>query len=70
MELSEIIEFKSSPRIREKLADIGFTKTFSEGEIIVNENAYVRAIPIVTNGSIKELIYYFSLIFFITLWNT
>jgi CRP/FNR family transcriptional regulator len=55
MELSEIIEFKSSPRIREKLADIGFTKTFSEGEIIVNENAYVRAIPIVTNGSIKVM---------------
>jgi CRP/FNR family transcriptional regulator len=55
MELSEIIEFKSSPRIREKLADIGFTKTFSEGEIIVIENAYVRAIPIVTNGSIKVM---------------
>jgi CRP/FNR family transcriptional regulator len=55
MELSEIIEFKSSPIIREKLADIGFTKTFSEGEIIVNENAYVRAIPIVTNGSIKVM---------------
>ncbi len=55
MELSEIIEFKSSPRIRETLADIGFTKTFSEGEIIVNENAYVRAIPIVTNGSIKVM---------------
>jgi len=55
MELSEIIEFKTSPRIREKLADIGFTKTFAEGEIIVNENANVRAIPIVTNGSIKVM---------------
>jgi len=55
MELSEIIEFKTSPRIREKLADIGFTKTYAEGEIIVNENANVRAIPIVTNGSIKVM---------------
>jgi len=43
MELNDIIEFKSSPLIREKLADIGFAKTFSEGEVILNENAYIKA---------------------------
>ncbi len=55
MELNEIIEFKSSPLIREKLADFGFTKTFAEGEIILNENAYIKAIPIVTTGSIRVM---------------
>ena len=55
MEISEIIEFKSSPRIREKLASIGFSKTFDEGQTILNENAYISAIPIVTSGSIKVM---------------
>lgn len=43
MELNDIIEFKSSPQIREKLADFGFAKTFAEGEVILNENAYIKA---------------------------
>jgi CRP/FNR family transcriptional regulator len=55
MELKEIIEFKSSPKIREKLETIGFTKTFAEGETILNENDYIKAIPIVTNGSIRVM---------------
>ena len=55
MELNEIIEFKSSPVIREKLTQIGFSKSFAEGEIILNENAYIKAIPIVTTGSIRVM---------------
>lgn len=55
MELDEIIEFKSSPLIREKLAEFGFAKTFAEGETILNENAYIKAIPIVTAGSIRVM---------------
>lgn len=55
MELNDIIEFKSSPLIREKLLEIGFTKTFDEGEIILNENAYIKALPIVTAGIIKVM---------------
>lgn len=55
MELNDIIEFKSSPLIREKLSDYGFAKTFTEGETILNENAYIKAIPIVTNGSIRVM---------------
>ena len=55
MELKDISEFKSSPLIREKLAAIGFTKTFAEGEAILNENAYIKAIPIVISGSIRVM---------------
>jgi CRP/FNR family transcriptional regulator len=55
MELNDIAEFKSSPSIREKLADFGFYKTFAENEPILNENAYIKAIPIVTAGSIRVM---------------
>ncbi len=55
MELQEINEFKSSPKIRERLLTIGFAKEFAENEIIVNENAYIKAIPIVTKGSIRVM---------------
>jgi CRP/FNR family transcriptional regulator len=53
MELNDIIEFKSSPLIIEKLLEIGFSKTFDE--IILNENAYIKALPIVTAGIIKVM---------------
>jgi CRP/FNR family transcriptional regulator len=55
MELNDIVEFKSSPLIRQKLSEIGFTKTFSEGDIILNDNSYIKAIPIVTTGSIRVM---------------
>lgn len=55
MELNNLTEFKSSPEIREKLSNYGTAKTFSEGDVILNENAYINAIPIVTQGSIRVL---------------
>lgn len=55
MELKDINEFRSSPLIRERLAEFGFAKTFAEGDIILNERAYIKAIPIVTDGSIRVM---------------
>ncbi len=55
MELDSLIEFKSSPQIKEKLSAYGIAKTFSEGDIILNENSYIKAIPIVTNGSLRVM---------------
>ncbi len=55
MELSNITEFKSSSALREKLTAYGFVKSFAEGEVILNENAYIKAIPIVTKGNIKVM---------------
>lgn len=53
--LDNIVEFKSSPAIREKLYQFGIAKTFQEGDIILNENAYIKAIPLVTRGSIRVM---------------
>ena len=55
MDLDNLLEFKSSPEIREKLFTYGIIKSFSEGDIILNENAYIKAIPIVTNGSVRVM---------------
>jgi CRP/FNR family transcriptional regulator len=55
MELKNIDEFKSSPQIRSKLEEFGFYKHFKEGEPILNERAYIKAIPIVTEGSIRVM---------------
>lgn len=53
--LENIIEFKSSPKIIEQLYAYGKARTFAEGDIILNEDDYIRAIPIVTSGSIKVI---------------
>jgi CRP/FNR family transcriptional regulator, anaerobic regulatory protein len=53
--LDNIVEFKSSPEIREKLYQYGIAKTFQEGDVILNENAYIKAIPLVTKGSIRVM---------------
>lgn len=55
MELDTIVEFKSSPRIIEKLSEHGISKSFNAGDVILNENAYINAIPIVTKGSIRVI---------------
>lgn len=55
MELNTISEFKSSSELREKLADFGFTKIFAEGDVILNENANIKAIPIVIKGSLRVM---------------
>lgn len=55
MELNNVAEFKSSPEIREKLYEFGTLKTFQDGDAILNENAYIKAIPIVTKGCIRVM---------------
>ncbi|HLK29698.1 MAG TPA: Crp/Fnr family transcriptional regulator [Puia sp.] len=44
-----------SKAINEKLETFSIIKTFKEGEIILNENAYIRSIPIVKKGSLRVM---------------
>ncbi|MFA6152294.1 MAG: Crp/Fnr family transcriptional regulator [Chitinophagaceae bacterium] len=52
MQLDNIIEFKYSEELKTKLSEFGTVKSFEEGTVIINENAYIRSIPIVLKGSI------------------
>lgn len=53
--LNQIAEFRSAPEIREKLEQYSTLKHFSEGDVILREEAHIRAIPIVVKGSIRVL---------------
>ncbi len=54
-ELQEIAEFKTSPELVEKLQQYSIKKTYEAGDIILNENAHIRSIPIVTKGTLKVI---------------
>ena len=53
--LGNIIVFKSSLEIRAKLTSYGTSKTFNEGHVILNEDSYIKAIPIFTQWSIRVM---------------
>ncbi|MFM9944174.1 MAG: Crp/Fnr family transcriptional regulator [Bacteroidia bacterium] len=55
MELNDLIEFKSSPEIQKILKAYGIAKTFKEGDVILNENAHINSIPIVTSGNLRVI---------------
>ncbi|OVE55732.1 Crp/Fnr family transcriptional regulator [Chryseobacterium mucoviscidosis] len=48
-------EFTSSPELVEKLYRYGVTKTYKEGDIILDENSSIRSIPIVMKGMMKVI---------------
>jgi CRP/FNR family transcriptional regulator len=54
-DLQEIAEFKSSPELVDKLYKHSIQKNFEAGTIILNENAPIRSIPIVTKGTLKVI---------------
>lgn len=53
--LKQISEFKSSPELVEKLHAHSIQKNYEAGDIILNENAHIRSIPIVTKGTLKVI---------------
>ncbi|WP_119079633.1 Crp/Fnr family transcriptional regulator [Chitinophaga alhagiae] len=51
--LEQIPEFRSSPELREELYKYGLQKEYKAGTVILNENASIRSIPIVTRGVMR-----------------
>lgn len=54
-ELQQITEFKTSPELVEKLQEYSIRKEYEAGSIVLNENAHIRSIPIVTKGTLKVI---------------
>lgn len=52
-DLLKIEEFKTSPELVEKLYQYSIKKEYKAGSLILNENAHIRSIPIVTKGALK-----------------
>lgn len=53
--LDQIAELQSSPELIAKLYQNSIMKNYVAGSVILNENAHIRAIPIVTKGIVKVL---------------
>ena len=51
--LEQITEFKSSPELVGKLYENSIKREYEAGSVILNENASIRSIPIVTKGTLK-----------------
>jgi len=54
-DLLHITEFMSSPELVKKLYAHSIKKNYTAGSTILNENANIRSIPIVTKGILKVL---------------
>ncbi len=53
--LEQTTAFKSSPELVEKLYEYSTLKNYPAGSVILNENASIRAIPIVVQGTLKVI---------------
>lgn len=53
--LNHVMPFQSSPELIENLYEHGIQKNYLAGEIILNDNANIRAIPIVVKGMAKVM---------------
>ena len=47
--------FQPSPKMLTKLFEYGQQKSLKEGEVILNENAYIKSVPIVISGSMRVM---------------
>lgn len=53
--LEKIAEFKTSPELIGKLYKYSIRKEYEAGSVILDENASIRSIPIVTKGTLKVI---------------
>ena len=53
--LAQVTEFKTSPALVQELYKYSITKEYPAGTVILNENAPIRSIPIVTKGVLKVI---------------
>src|SRR5690606_19562221 len=55
MAFSNFIEQASSANYIDKLIAFGTSKLYGEGDILLQEDSYIKAIPIVIKGNIKVI---------------
>ena len=53
--MSKTTEFSASSELLSQLYEFSIVKNYKTGDVILDENARIRSIPIVTKGSIKVL---------------
>lgn len=54
-DLMALQELTASPELKEKLMEHGIRKNFKAGTVILNEQSYIRSIPIVIKGVLRVM---------------
>ncbi len=54
-ETQNALEFRVSKELKAKLLEYSIVKTYQAGDVILNENAQIRSIPIVNQGAIRVM---------------
>lgn len=54
-DLMALQELTASPELKEKLMEHGIRKSFKAGTVILNEQSYIRSIPIVIKGVLRVM---------------
>lgn len=50
-----IFDFNTSEELRQKVREFSIIKNYKEGDVILNENSYIRSIPLVSKGAIRVI---------------
>nr|WP_245553804.1 Crp/Fnr family transcriptional regulator [Cytophaga aurantiaca] len=53
--MENISKLKSSPEMWQRLSAYGVVKNFKQDDVILNEDSYIKAIPIVLKGSLRVM---------------
>jgi CRP/FNR family transcriptional regulator, anaerobic regulatory protein len=53
--IDQVPEFEFSAKLKQQLQEYGVVKHFAEGEVVLSEGAYIKAVPIVQKGSIRVM---------------
>ena len=53
--MSKTTEFSATPELLKQLYEYSIIKNYEAGDVILDENARIRSIPVVTKGSIKVM---------------
>lgn len=53
--VEQSLEFRVSKALKAKLLECSIVKTYQAGDVILSENAHIRSIPIVNQGSIRVM---------------
>jgi len=53
--IQNALEFRVSKELKAKLLEYSIVKTYQAGDVILNENAQIRSIPIVNHGAIRVM---------------
>lgn len=50
-----IFDFNTSEELRQKVREFSIIKNYKAGDVILNENSYIRSIPLVSKGAIRVI---------------